>query len=209
MTETERALVLLSATIAGTDAAARERVMDRAHEFGPDEAEEVILQSYLFLGYPATLRAFTEWRARTGRPAPAAAATDADSWAERGERLCSIVYGGQYHRLRANIAGLHPDIEQWMVTEGYGKVLGRSGLPLRTRELCIIVLLAGQDAGAQLYSHMRGARHAGVSRADIEETLTVAEAVLPADRVAAARETLRRVLAREDCQAAREEESCS
>ena len=58
-----------------------------------------------------------------------------------------------------------------MVTEGYGKVLGRAGLDLATRELCIVALLAPQDAGPQLYSHLRGALNVGAAPEDVDETV--------------------------------------
>ena len=53
---------------------------------------------------------------------------------DRGEEVCRTVYGGQYEGLRRNVRDLHPDMERWMVVEGYGKVLGRPGLdPQRRR----------------------------------------------------------------------------
>jgi 4-carboxymuconolactone decarboxylase len=50
--------------------------------------------------------------------------------------------------------------------EGYGKVL-RSALDLKTRELCIIALLASQDAPHQLHSHLRGAL-TGATTAEVD-----------------------------------------
>ena len=38
----------------------------------PTPVEEALLQSYLFVGYPAALNAFALWRQLSGRPAPAA-----------------------------------------------------------------------------------------------------------------------------------------
>ena len=81
------------------------------------------------------------------------------------------MYGGQYERLRRNVRDLHPDLERWMVVEGYGKVLGRPGLDLATRELCIAALLAVLNTPRQLYSHLRGALNAGASPEEVEETL--------------------------------------
>jgi 4-carboxymuconolactone decarboxylase len=63
-----------------------------------------------------------------------------------------------------------------MLVEGYGKVLGRPGLSLRRRELCIVAMLArqGRRVERQLYSHLRGALNAGASRAEVDEALEVA-----------------------------------
>ena len=58
-----------------------------------------------------------------------------------------------------------------MVAEGYGKELGRPGLDLVDRELCIVAMLAVQDLPRQLYSHLRGALNAGATEADVEGVL--------------------------------------
>jgi 4-carboxymuconolactone decarboxylase len=173
MVESRRALVLASLAVAvGEDGPLRRALADAAAASAAAEVEEVLLQSYLFLGYPAALRAFGVWRAVSGRAAPAPR-DDEGEWPARGERTCSRVYGGQYGRLRSNVAALHPDLERWMIVEGYGKVLGRPGLDLATRELCIVALLAVQDAAPQLYSHLRGALNAGAAAADVEETMAL------------------------------------
>jgi 4-carboxymuconolactone decarboxylase len=58
-----------------------------------------------------------------------------------------------------------------MVTEGYGKTIGRPGLDLARRELGTVVQVAIQGAERQLHSHLRGALNAGASQAAISETL--------------------------------------
>jgi 4-carboxymuconolactone decarboxylase len=208
MTAAERTLVALSAAVAVDDEESRAAAIRAAQEHAPDAAEEVILQSYLFLGYPAALRMMADWRVQTGRPAPDEGASDESEWPARGERVCATVYGGQYDRLRRNIAALHPDVERWMLVEGYGKVLGRTGLSLRVRELCIIVLLMAQTAPTQLYSHLRGAGNAGATREDIIEAFDIADGVLDGDRVDAARGVWANVIRREDAAKASEEKSC-
>lgn len=139
-----------------------------------DEAEEVLVQSYLFVGYPMALNALAAWRRVSERPAPAPQTGSWEQWSLRGQHVLAVVYGKQYERLRANIRSLHPDLEQWMVVEGYGKVLGREGLDLEWRELTIVALLAVLDVPRQLYSHLRGALNAGASHDRVEETLAAA-----------------------------------
>ena len=87
--------------------------------------EEVLLQSYLFLGFPASLNGMAAWRRLTGSEPTGPAPPDYSAWESRGREVCGAVYAGQYERLRANVRALHPDLELWMVVEGYGKVLGR------------------------------------------------------------------------------------
>lgn len=173
LTRAEEALVELSASLAARrDAALREAMMRAAREADPRRVEEVILQSYLFLGYPIALEAFAVWREVSGESA--GAPHEPSDWSERGERVCRIVYGGRYDALRANVRRLHPDMERWMVSEGYGKVLGRPGLDLRVRELCIAACLAVLDAPRQLYSHLRGALNVGADVAEVDRALEIA-----------------------------------
>ena len=153
-----------SATIRGAMAAALDVC-------APDEVEEVILQSYLFLGYPAALTAFGLWRELSGRPAPPRREDDRESWRSRGDRVCRTVYGRQFEALRRNVAALHAELGDWMVEEGYGKVLGREGLALPARELCIVGLLAVLHAPDQLHSHLRGALAVGVAPEVVEAVL--------------------------------------
>jgi 4-carboxymuconolactone decarboxylase len=183
MTEQQRALIGGERT--GITAALRHA----ATVCDPVAVEEAVLQSFLFRGYPAALGALAEWRRLSGRraPSPGEAGVESDVadpavWVVRGELTCGRVYGGQYERLRENIRALHPDMEQWMVSEGYGRVLGRPGLDLATRELCIIALLAGQDAAPQLYSHLRGALNAGASAETVSATVNMLAERLPVER---------------------------
>lgn len=168
-------LVRLSAALAARDAdLLRSALGEAAQSLAPVEVEEVILQSYLFLGYPIALNAFAAWRNVSRVAPPPGVSDDWDGWSQRGEEVCRRVYGGQYAGLRRNVKDLHPDMERWMVVEGYGKVLGRPGLDLATRELCIAALLAVLQAPRQLYSHLRGALNAGASPAEVEEALGLA-----------------------------------
>lgn len=187
MDEATRALVTLSAALASGDPAALGPAMDVAARAAPAEAvEEALLQSHLFLGYPMALRALGLWRERSGRPAPPASTDGPAEWRARGEAVCAQVYGGAYERLRENVARLHPDVERWMLEDGYGRVLGRPGLDLRRRELCIVAMLAGLSAPQQLHSHLRGALNVGASADEVAEALELAgEAAPPARRAQA------------------------
>ena len=130
-----------------------------------DAVEEAILQTYLFVGFPAALTAARIWRRIVGKETvdsdPLATPARLDEWEARGEVVCRSVYGSAYERLRTNVAAIHPALDRWMVLEGYGKVLGRPGLDLMQRELCIVGLLTAGAWEEQLYSHLRGALLAG------------------------------------------------
>ena len=170
-----QALIQLSVALAARDPLGLRRALEVCALAGDStQVEEVILQSYRFLGYPIALNAFAFWREVSGREAGDGVQDNWEGWGQRGEDVCRTVYGGQYEGLRRNVKALHPDMERWMVVEGYGKVLGRPGLELITRELCIAALLAVLRTPRQLFSHLRGALNAGASPTEIEEALGMA-----------------------------------
>lgn len=171
-----RTLVRLSAIIsAGTEAQLRESLGHANAECRPSWVEEVVLQSYLFAGFPRALNAAREWRRISGREAPA---TDdgenfdnAPRWRAEGETTCATVYGPFYERLRHNIRHLHPALDAWMIVDGYGKVLSRPALDLRRRELCIVASCALARQDRQLHSHLHGALHAGATPSEVQDAL--------------------------------------
>jgi 4-carboxymuconolactone decarboxylase len=183
--------VRLAGAIAGSAGTAlRRAIEDAVASVRPVWVEEVILQSYLFAGFPRTLNAMRDWRRLSGRAAPADASVEswaeASEWTRRGEETCRAVYGSHYDKLRQNIQGLHPALDAWMITEGYGKVLSRGALDLLLRELCIVAACAVSGQERQLRSHLLGARNVGASAAQIDGTLdAVADLMTELDLLAA------------------------
>jgi 4-carboxymuconolactone decarboxylase len=183
-----RDLVRFAAAIAqGYEPELRERVGNlRSTQVPAAWVEELLLQSVLMVGYPRALIAFTVWRKFGGLPA---AEQDPDQdygraaeWTRRGEELCAIVYGDNYRKLRDSVRVLHPAVDSWMITEGYGRTLARPGLDLKLRELCIIAQTAVLDAPRQLHSHLRGALNAGATFGQIEAALSIVNPLLSFDR---------------------------
>src|SRR5947209_3154139 len=125
-----RHLVRIAGAIAGSpEGQMRAMMSDAVDEVDPVEVEEIILQSYLFAGFPRALNAARAWRLVSERRAPSedehATVENLEQWRERGEETCRIVYGEMYEKLRANIRELHPALDEWMIIDGYGKVLSR------------------------------------------------------------------------------------
>jgi 4-carboxymuconolactone decarboxylase len=183
-----RALVRQAARItAGSETDVRDGFTECAHADVPSVwLEELVLQSYLFAGFPRALNAAREWhRVLTADATPTPAHLDdyasVFDWRTAGEATCATVYGPFYTKLRANIRALHPALDEWMIVEGYGKVLSRPGLDLPRRELCIVAacVAAGQDR--QLHSHLHGSRHAGVPEPIISEALEALRGVVAPD----------------------------
>jgi 4-carboxymuconolactone decarboxylase len=166
------ALVRLAGIItAGSETQIRASLVHAAAACRPEWVEEVVLQSYLFAGFPRALNAAREWRRISGRSAPDTDEGEdfdqASRWRSEGEATCAIVYGPFYERLRHNIRELHPALDAWMIVEGYGKVLSRQALDLRRRELCIVSACAMARQDRQLHSHLHGAKHAGASPEEV------------------------------------------
>lgn len=180
------ALIRFAARIAaGSEGAMREGANECLRAQSPVAwVEEVLLQSYLFCGFPRTLNATREWRRISGVPAPptdaSGLASDLAAWREAGEATCEVVYGRFYRKLRENIVALHPALDEWMITEGYGKILSRPALPLAERELCIVAACVASEQERQLHSHLHGALNAGVTAAALYGALGVLEGVVDA-----------------------------
>jgi 4-carboxymuconolactone decarboxylase len=176
------ALVRLAAVVAAGNEDSLRAEISRAAGAVPDLwVEELLLQTYLFAGFPRALNAMREWR----RVHPTVASSPESRMPTRadGEATCERVYGKMYDRLRENIRHLHPLLDDWMVTEGYGKVLSRPGLDLPRRELCIVAACAGTAQDRQLHSHLHGALNAGTSPGVIDAAIAALAGVLTEPRL--------------------------
>jgi len=191
-----RALIRLAARIAGgSELDVRQGLEETTAAAAPALwVEEVILQSYLFAGFPRALNAAREWRRSSGQGQGEGRDVGQGegrgvgelTYRALGEETCARVYGRFYEKLRHNIFELHPELDDWMIEEGYGKVLSRPGLDLARRELCIIAscVAAGQDR--QLHSHLHGARNVGAPDSAIAGTLAALTGVVPLDNLSRA-----------------------
>jgi alkylhydroperoxidase/carboxymuconolactone decarboxylase family protein YurZ len=186
-----RALVRVAAAVADTPEEALIQVMREAIREGTPPAwlDELVLAAVLFAGFPRGLVAAHGLRRVV--PAPTDAGDAADyaawpAWQERGEATCRIIYGDHYERLRDNVRRLHPALDAWIVTDGYGRTLSRPALDLVRREFCSIALLVPQLAPRQL--HLRGALNAGATIEQVDDVLRVVAAcsTVPDPRLRAA-----------------------
>jgi alkylhydroperoxidase/carboxymuconolactone decarboxylase family protein YurZ len=125
---------------------------------------ETLLQNYLFVGYPSSLLSLKLLKELyPNKKLTKAADMNLYHFRNRGEANCKKVYGNKYEKLINNVKGFSPDLAEWLVLEGYGKVLGRKGLSLQERELCIVAVLTVLKFEDQLYSHINGAIRAKTS----------------------------------------------
>jgi len=134
-------------------------------------AEETALMLVPHAGYPAALEALRALHeAWPGHARTARALTTARVRA-RGAALCRRVYGAVTPRLLASLRTLHPDMAEWVVADGYGRVLSRPGMSARARELVAVAVLGATGWERQLVSHLRGASRCGASPRELERAL--------------------------------------
>jgi 4-carboxymuconolactone decarboxylase len=191
------ALVRVAAALAeGKSAVLRDRFVAARAARVPDRwIEELLLQSLLVVGYPLALVAFGVWREVRGAMSALQdgggeelAHEDWQSWAQRGSAVCAAVYGRAYHKLLLNLRALHPALEDLVLVDAYGKVIGRPGLDLKRRELCTVAAIAVLGTAQQLHSHLRGSLNTGATRAEVEAVLVVIDGDLDAERRRSAHE---------------------
>ena len=199
--EQTRCLVQIAAAIAGADEQSTRSVMERAvGRADPSAVDEVIIQSYLFAGFPRTLNAARMWRVVSGLPAPkedpSAQIVNGGEWVARGEETCRTVYGESYELLRENVRELHPALDWWMITDGYGKVLSRPGLDLKTRELCVVAACAAAGQQRQLHSHLHGALNSGATVDEVSAALSALETLVDAENLGRYQSLLSRVVSK-------------
>ncbi len=159
-------------------------------------AYEILLQSYLFFGYPQAieaLRIFSTIITRLGLnlDQPGNKKSENADLQKRGEQLCREIYHPNYERLIDNMRNISSELATWMVMEGYGRVLSRPGPLKLEREIASIVFLICSGHPVQLFSHVRGARNLGASA---EELLSIIETIgLTTEQIQQAKSTLQRV----------------
>ncbi|MEO8399878.1 MAG: hypothetical protein ABI550_08715 [Ignavibacteriaceae bacterium] len=132
---------------------------------------ELLLQNYLFAGFPSalnSLKIFNEYFPNSKR-----SFTLVKDLKIIGEKNCRKIYGEKFEKLISNINEFSPELSQWLIEEGYGKVFGRKSVSLRERELSIISVLSVLKFENQLYSHINGAYRLKINLKIIEKNIKV------------------------------------
>ncbi len=181
-----------------------ERTSERFREaldqaFSVGELVELILQSLLFDGYPCALEGLILLKSLPGVILPDGERVERYTpenvalWADRGAKLCRTIYGENFTRLLENVEDLSPSLKEWMLYEGYGRVLARPSLPIDVREMGIIAILTVKGFPRQLHSHLRGALRVGVSFGELEEAIALCANYASPDRLRSAAATLKKL----------------
>jgi len=155
---------------------------------------EVILQGYLFCGYPRAIEAFFCFDSvaeRRGLSLDLVVATPLEAsqvLMRRGQATAKTVHRGKLRQIRNKINAISADLGYLMIAEGYGHILCRPGLDLQARELAVVSCLTGLGAMRQLNSHVRGSLNVGCSAAQIFEAILLTSSWLTIEKVRAAAE---------------------
>ncbi|HSG99866.1 MAG TPA: carboxymuconolactone decarboxylase family protein [candidate division Zixibacteria bacterium] len=178
------ALAVFSAAIAAADNSLIKESLRALLRRGAavEQLYEIILQSYLFCGFPRMLEALfnfaelvdpAEYISEAAPEPLAYSAAESARFESDGRALIQRVYGANYERLERAVREMSPEIFRWMALEGYGKTLSRPGLDIVARELSIVAALTVDGRARQLRAHLRGALNVGAGKAQISETLDV------------------------------------
>lgn len=134
---------------------------------------ECLLQNYLFAGYPSaliSLKILKEFY--PAKILPGSEDMNLYHFKEIGKLNCKKVYGDKFEKLISNIKKFSPELSEWLVLEGYGKVMSRKGLSFKEHELCVVSVLTVLKFEDQLYSHINGAIRAKATLNEIESVIT-------------------------------------
>lgn len=159
-----RLLPPVTSAIARGDEAGTARAAKRAKRggVGAEAIFEAALQTYLFAGYPRGISGLAAVARAIGKADKPLTKGTLAGWKKRGIKLCRRIYAASTDRMLANMRALHPALAEWIVWEGYGKVLSRPGLKAAAREACACASLSALQAWPQLESHARGALRVGL-----------------------------------------------
>lgn len=137
-----------------------------------NELYESLLQNYLFAGYPSaiiSLKILKEYF--PDHDEDLSEDWDLNRYRDRGVQNCKKIYGKKFEKLISNVKSFSPELSDWLVLEGYGKVMGRKKLPLKKREMNIVSVLSVLKFEDQLYSHINGAFRTKSTKEEVKRVL--------------------------------------
>jgi len=90
---------------------------------------------------------------------------------ERGLKLGLELGGAAFQQTVDSLCSVDSELADYLVADGYGRVLSRGNLSLENRELCIIAALACRAHLPQLKWHLAAALNIGVAPEAVREVL--------------------------------------
>jgi len=139
------------------------------------EIYEILLQGYLFLGYPRAIESFFIFNEIVRGEKASGKSTrdnnekaDYDFFEVKGLITAKQIYGKNFDLVYNNIKNLSPDLASGMIIEGYGRIISRPGLDILIRELGVVAALTVTFMPRQLHSHIKGSLNVGANPDQIE-----------------------------------------
>jgi len=165
-------LSILAASAANKNISKFDYYLELALQKGIDKDKiyESLLQNYLFCGFPNALF-FLKRFSQAASYKPKKYSYRSEQLKEKGFITSKKIYGDKLPRLINNVKTFSPELSEWLIIEGYGKVLSRNVLSIKEREACIIPVLAIQMFEEQLISHLLGGLKNGLTVKQIENLL--------------------------------------
>jgi 4-carboxymuconolactone decarboxylase len=176
----------------------RELISALNNKIDPAIIREVILQTYLFSGFASTINAMIVFNKLVpgNKDYLREVGESLELWRERGIELCKQVYGNQFEKMVENMNQLHPDLADWMIMEGYGKVLSRPFLTPKVRELMIVAMTAVLNVERQFHSHVRGALNVGAKSDEISKVFAETKSFMDPASIPPLENLLQKLLSR-------------
>ncbi|HRB00115.1 MAG TPA: carboxymuconolactone decarboxylase family protein [Ignavibacteria bacterium] len=165
----------LASFIAADDLKGTEKLIIRTKKLNkiePEKIYETILQAHLFCGFPAAIESLKIFNEHFSDYKPKISKYNTSLFSIIGIRNCKLIYNNNFKKLISNITELSPDLKEWMLTDGYGKVMGRKGLNLSEREFINVSVLCTRYYENQLHSHIKGCINLGCDPLDIKNILS-------------------------------------
>jgi 4-carboxymuconolactone decarboxylase len=96
---------------------------------------------------------------------------DMDERARRAQAIRNTIFGKEYAQAKEERLPIEDEIQRAVGDFAFGEAWSRPGLPLKTRSLITIAMLAAMYRTDQLRAHVGGALRIGVTPDEILETL--------------------------------------
>lgn len=163
-----------------------------------DVLEELTLQCYLFAGFPAAIEGLFALKEALEKTEGIKKKLKKDprnrvKIRRDGLALCRSVYAENFERLMDHMETLSVDLSEWMIEEGYGKVLSRPLLNPIERELATVSALTALRMPHQLHAHVRGALNVGAKPRAVTESIMILKPLIGIPPVMRALETVEKV----------------
>jgi 4-carboxymuconolactone decarboxylase len=129
----------------------KEKIFSRKKQY------EIILQLYLFAGFPLALETLKLLNQVNPLHSKKIYSEDYSILYTKGIQNCRKVYKSKIDKLIYNVSLFSPELSNWLIIEGYGKIFSRKGITFQEREIISVTVLSLLKYKDQLYSHINGA----------------------------------------------------